>query len=157
MRTSCTRGDRLGGSPGMRMEVLNPPKSNRNPSFFRNEQSVVLLAEYGEMTFLFTGDSDARSESAMLANSRSGSLASEILKIPHHGSSGGTTQAFLNAVRPNIALLSVGARNSYGHPSPAVVDRLVRSGCRIFPTSSRGTVELSTDGRRLWIRTARTP
>ena len=122
-----------------------------------NNRSVVFLVRYAETSFLFTGDAEIRAEHDVIETFGARGLAADVLKIGHHGSAAGTTSAFLDAVRPRVALLSVGAHNSYGHPSPSVLERLRGVGCAVWSTAAQGTVELRTDGRRLWVRAGREP
>ena len=152
------RGDRLRAAPTVRLEILNPPPPSENfPHTDTNEKSLVLLAEFGEMTFLLTGDAGTFSEREMLAHYGPEYLQAEILKAGHHGSRSSTSERFLDAVLPEIALISVDDENQYGHPHAEVVDALEVNQTRIYNTANHGTVEFRTDGRRLWIRTTRNP
>jgi competence protein ComEC len=200
------RGDTLGGSRDMRLEILNPARESgtdramgqrgglmgqrgdlmgqgpsygtpsdrqtgepadwptsmgQGPSYGRakgdpNDQSVVLLAEYGEMTFLLTGDAGTAAEKEMLSACGAKALEAEVLKPGHHGSRTASCEEFVSAVHPWAALISAGARNQYGHPTPEVVERLQRAGAAVLNTAECGSVDLRTDGRRLWIRVTRT-
>ena len=84
-------------------------------------------------------------------------LRANVLKVPHHGSKSSTTPRLLTAVSPVTAVISAGADNSYGHPHPDVTDRLdaALGGDRTYLTAERGDIEFITDGKRLWVRTAR--
>jgi len=78
-----------------------------------------------------------------------------VLKAPHHGGNTSSSAAFLKAVNPKLAVISVGADNKFGHPSPQILDRLeelVGEG-RVLRTDERGTIEVVTDGERIWIKT----
>ena len=121
-----------------------------------NDDSVVLLAEYGEMTFLLTGDAGTAAEKEMLSACGAKALEAEVLKPGHHGSRTASCEEFVGAVHPRAALISAGARNQYGHPTPEVVERLQRAGAAILNTAECGSVDLRTDGHRLWIRVTRT-
>ena len=145
------RGDMLSGASPVSLRVLNPGRADA-PTHGMNEGSVALSARYGDVSFLFTGDAGARAEREMIAALPQGALEAQALKVGHHGSGGGTTQAFLDAVKPRVALLSVGVGNRYGHPNPEVVQRLQAGGARVYDTSRDGVVELRTDGKRLWVR-----
>jgi beta-lactamase superfamily II metal-dependent hydrolase len=72
-----------------------------------------------------------------------------VLKVPHHGSRTSSTSALLAAVRPSIAVVSVGRRNPYGHPDPGVLARLAAAGADVYRTDQDGAVLLETDGRTL--------
>jgi competence protein ComEC len=95
-----------------------------------------------------TGDAEAGEEEWMLARDAP-ALRADVLKVGHHGSSTSSTPAFLDAVQPKLALISVGAENTYGHPSPAVVRSLVARGVQVLRTDHVGTVVVRTDGRSL--------
>jgi len=112
-----------------------------------NDYSVSMLMSYGAITFLFTGDAEATSEAEMLAGSRD--LSARVLHVGHHGSRTSTTQPFLNAVSPEIAVISVGANNRFGHPHREVVNRLEAAGVAILRTDLDGTIVISTDGASL--------
>jgi competence protein ComEC len=77
------------------------------------------------------------------------------VKVPHHGSRTSSTAAFVSAATPRLALVSVGLRNRFGHPSADVVDRYRRAGARVLRTDRDGAIRVTTDGRRVWVRTFR--
>ncbi len=116
-----------------------------------NDSSLVLRLDYGNASFLLTGDIEASGEEALLRSDAA--LAATVLKVPHHGSRTSSTPAFLRAVRPAVTVISAGESNPYGHPSPTVLERL--DGTLILRTDEHGTVRLSTDGDKLWVRTER--
>ena len=113
-----------------------------------NEASSVALVQYGRIRFLMTGDAERGEEDWMLARDAA-ELRSDVLKVAHHGSSTSSTPAFLDAVSPKIALISVGAANTYGHPSPAVVRSLVNRAAQVLRTDHVGTVVVRTDGQSI--------
>lgn len=116
-----------------------------------NNQSLVMHLEMGEISFLLPGDIEAPVEERLI---RAGiSLEATVLKSPHHGSHSSSTPAFIDAVDPQIVVISVGADNRYGHPAQAVLDRYLNHGLTIFRTDQHGTVEFSTDGVNLWVET----
>jgi competence protein ComEC len=114
-----------------------------------NERAVVLRLEYGLASFLLASDIGAPAERAMLATHVP--LAATVLKVGHHGSRGSSTSEFLDAVRPSIAVISVGARNAYGHPAPDTLARLAAARARVFRTDRDGAVILETDARTLTV------
>jgi competence protein ComEC len=116
-----------------------------------NEASVVLRATYGSVRFLLVGDAEREEERWLLARD-SLALRAEVLKVGHHGSTTSTTEAFLRAVRPVVALVSVGAGNTYGHPSPHVLASLAGSGATVLRTDRQGTVVVRTNGSTLEIQ-----
>ena len=115
-----------------------------------NEASAVALVQYGRVRFLMTGDAEAGEEEWMLAHNADG-LRADVLKVGHHGSSTSSTDAFVAAVRPRVALVSVGAANTYGHPSIDVVRALGAAGAQVLRTDQLGSVVVKTDGRSLTV------
>jgi competence protein ComEC len=101
---------------------------------------------YGDVSFLFTGDAEKESEMRMIRSFGS-FLRSTVLKVAHHGSDSGTSQEFLDAVRPDVALVSVGLHNRFRHPSAALLRRLDAARVRVLRTDRDGAVVLATDGR----------
>jgi competence protein ComEC len=110
-----------------------------------NNSSVVLRLVYGEISFLLTGDLAAEGEQAVLA--AGAEVHATVLKVGHHGSDGSSTQAFLAAVQPRLAVISAGADNTYGHPSPTTRRNL--ADVPVLRTDNNGDVRLHTDGKRL--------
>ncbi|MDE2875317.1 MAG: DNA internalization-related competence protein ComEC/Rec2 [Gemmatimonadota bacterium] len=127
---------------GVDFEVLSPAPagpSNHSPAHpDPNAWSVVVRVTYGGFSALLTGDADAAIEDRLLDQGRITAL-----KVGHHGSRTSTSEAFVRATSPAYALISVGARNRYGHPDPAVLARLERAGTRIYRTDLDGTVTLT--------------
>lgn len=113
-----------------------------------NEASTIALVEFGSTRFLLTGDAEVAEEGWLLAHARS-DLKADVLKVAHHGSSTSSTDDFLAAVSPALAVISVGADNLYGHPSADVLAGLSRVGARTLRTDESGTVVIRTDGRRI--------
>lgn len=125
--------------------ILHPNREYLNT----NDSSVVIRLACGQVDFLLTGDAEWEAESSMLDAGLA--LDAEILKAGHHGSNTSTHSVFLDAVDPDIAVISVGADNSYGHPSSVVLDRLATSGIRTYRTDLDGTVAIRTDGTSYWV------
>lgn len=119
-----------------------------------NDYSAVLRVKYGTTSFLFTGDAEATSENDMIASGVD--LQSTVLKVGHHGSKYSTSDAFLNAVKPQYAVISVG-ENSYGHPTPEVLQRLAQHGVSVFRTDVSGTIVAESDGTGVTFNTNPTP
>lgn len=119
-----------------------------------NAASMVLWLEYGRRSVLFTGDLEKEGEELLLAkHRREGSLPDcDVLKVAHHGSDHSTSLPFLEAVRPEIAVISCGKDNSYGHPGKKLLKRLVSCGCQIYQTMEQGAVTVRTDGERLQVK-----
>jgi competence protein ComEC len=138
---------------GVRIRFLAPDSAWTASLADANEASAVALVQYGQVRFLMTGDAEAGEEDWMLARDAS-VLRADVLKVGHHGSSTSSTAAFLAAVRPRVALISVGAANTYGHPSNAVVHALTALGAQVLRTDHLGTVVVRTDGRTLSVQAA---
>ena len=115
-----------------------------------NNMSVVVLLTYGNGTFLFTGDAETLSETDMLEN---GVPPCDVLKVGHHGSSTSSSEAFIEAVSPQIAVISVGDGNSYGHPHASILDRLEAHDVQIYRTDLCGTIMITCDGTQFGIET----
>ena len=118
-----------------------------------NEMSVVVRLEYGETTALFTGDAEEGSEEAMLGMYKNGELDCDILKVGHHGSRTSTTSAFLAAVTPDVAVISCGAENKYGHPHTETMNKLSGAGVETYRTDRHGDVVILTDGQYIEVVT----
>jgi competence protein ComEC len=148
-------GDRLDLGEGLALEVLHPPPEGvPTTAADGNNNSLVLRLVWDRAGFLLTGDLEAEGERVLVGSGQT--LAADVLKVAHHGSGGSSTAAFLAAVDPAYAVVSVGAGNPFGHPAQAVLDRLAGlGGATVLRTDERGTVEFVTDGQRLWIRTER--
>lgn len=87
----------------------------------------------------------------MLKENSEEDLHADVLKVGHHGSMNSTTQEFLKAVRPQVAIISAGEDNPYGHPSPELLERLQTAGARVSRTDRDGAVHILTDGDKLEI------
>jgi competence protein ComEC len=112
-----------------------------------NEDSLVLLVEYGDFQALLAGDAGFPAEAAMRGRLR----PVDLLKVGHHGSRGSTGDAWLDALAPPVAVISLG-RNDYGHPAPATLERLRTHGVAVHRTDREGTITVVTDGRRMTVR-----
>jgi competence protein ComEC len=133
---------------GARLEVLGPlPGGVRGSSDRLNDNSVVLRLVVGDVSFLLTGDITAAAEGQIL--SAGGDIHSTVLKVAHHGSDGSSTEPFIEAVSPEVAVVSAGIDNTFGHPSPTTLLRL--AGIPVMSTDSNGSIRFETDGRSLWV------
>lgn len=117
----------------------------------RNGHSEVLLAEYGDFSMLLMGDLGTEGE-AEIAEVWDEKKKVQILKAGHHGSSTSSSELFLDTVRPQIAVLSYGKDNSYGHPHPEVIERLEERGIASWATEEQGMITVRTDGKELEIQ-----
>jgi competence protein ComEC len=131
---------------GVRFSVLHPTAGWDEWGEDVNEDSVVLLVEYGDFQALFTGDAGFPAESHL--RGRLGQV--DLLKVGHHGSRGSTGEEMLDSLRPLAAVISVG-RNDYGHPSPEALARLERRGIPVRRTDRDGTVSVTSDGTTMSI------
>jgi competence protein ComEC len=127
-----------------RLRVLHPPAGS---SLEGNNGSLVLQAIAMQTTVLLTGDIEASAEREILAREGGAALASDVLKVAHHGSRTSTSPPFLAATSPRLALLSVGRKNRYRHPAPTVVERLEEHGSFLFRTDHHGMVEVRLAGK----------
>ena len=117
-----------------------------------NLASTIALIQYGSVRFLLVGDAE-REEEDWLLHHYGESLHADVLKVAHHGSSTSSSDAFLHAVRPSIAVISVGAGNKYGHPNEDVLYALARVGAEVMRTDQLGTITIRTDGTRIEVET----
>jgi len=109
-----------------------------------NNYSIVILLTYGTTSFIFTGDAESLSEGEMLSNGLD--LSADVLKIGHHGSAYSSTDAFLDAVNPSYAVISVGANNEYGHPHAKTLQAIKDRNIKLYRTDKQGTIVFTTDG-----------
>jgi competence protein ComEC len=136
----------------VKIELLHPEEGEPFVEVVDNEHSQVLRISYGQTSFLLASDIGKRSEEDILENIKE--IESQLLKSPHHGSDSSSSQEFLEKVSPQIVVISVGEGNWYGLPDPEVIARYEKMGAKIFRTDLHGAVEVSSDGQRLFIRTA---
>lgn len=122
-------------------EVMLAGKEAKEEKENLNLSSIVIRATYKEQSYLFMGDSETQNE-----DSRSWKQTN-VIKVGHHGSNTSSSKDFLNQVLPQIAIISVGKNNSYGHPHNEVIDRLEKIGTLIYRTDKKGSVLLESDGK----------
>jgi len=152
-----TSGDSFKIKDGTRFSVLAPTKNfidktSPNGQIGENGEfaSLIMMVSYGSFRAVFTGDSQASElEQAISDNSIAGT---KILEVPHHGSKTGLSIEILNRLRPNYAIISVGAHNRYGHPNKFTLDLLNELGIKILNTSKNGDIEIISDGKNFKIR-----
>jgi competence protein ComEC len=136
---------------GARVRVLHPPPPNWERRTVRNDDSVVLEVVYGDVAFLLTGDVGQVVERAIVPLLTPARV--RILKVAHHGSRTSSSAALLEAWRPQIALISCGRGNSFGHPAPEVLARLEAAGAAVLRTDMHGQITLESDGASVTART----
>ncbi|UCC52081.1 MAG: DNA internalization-related competence protein ComEC/Rec2 [Anaerolineaceae bacterium] len=131
---------------GVRLEILHPDSQLGLAE--RNDYSISMRLVYEDFTLLLTGDAEDKAERMMLQSGRP--LQSLVFKAGHHGSGSSSSRAFLQAVKPKIVIISVGAGNRYEHPHPAMLQRAQEIGATVLRTDELGTIELISDGHEVW-------
>ena len=151
-RTVADPGQVVALDRGIALHVLLARRDGVDLSI--NDASVVTKLTYGDVSVLLPGDISRVSEHSLLESGAD--LRSTVLQVPHHGSDSSSTGAFLQAVDPAFAIVQVGNRNPFGHPSPEVMSRLSATvpEHQVLVTREAGTVTLESDGERLWVTTA---
>jgi competence protein ComEC len=124
--------------------VHHPPRPDWERQRVRNDDSEVIEILYGGVSFVFTGDISRDVERTIAPSFARAPI--RILKVPHHGSATSSSDYFLRALRPDIAVISAGRGNQFGHPVPAVVERYRNIGAAIYRTDKDGAVTVETDG-----------
>ena len=128
-----------------RIDILSPIYDDYDDM---NNFSIVARFVHGERSFLFTGDLERMGELDLVESGVE--IKSDVLKVPHHGSANSSSEEFLSAVSPEIAVISAGADNSFQHPRTAVIYRLKDAGCSTtYSTSNNGNVVIVTNGTDL--------
>ena len=140
------------GSDEAPIEVINPTPGSTVPAM---DNGVVLRLSDDKISFLLTSDISAESELDLIT--RRADLTSTVLKVAHHGSDSSSSAAFLAVVDPKLAVISVGADNTFGHPGEETMARLTDAvgPDNIYRTDQNGTVECITNGEKLWVKTER--
>jgi competence protein ComEC len=144
------RGDRV-EIGGVEVRVHHPPPPEWERQRVRNDDSVVLEVRMGQVSMVLTGDIGRDVEQELVGAIDAGPAV--VLKVAHHGSATSSSMPFVAALRPDIALIGVGRGNPYGHPVPAVLDRLRRAGAEVFRTDRDGQIEVATDGTGIAVDT----
>ena len=137
---SVSRGDSINLDPTVKIEFLNPPADLTKGV---NNKSVVLRLDYGEFSALFTGDIEEASE-ARLVSRNATALDVDVLKVGHHGGNTSSTLPFLNAVTPEVAVISLGV--GYGYPQYEALERISAAGTEhLFRTDIDGTITVAAN------------
>lgn len=131
------------------IEVLSPGDYNYDSE---NNYSIVIKIAYDDFSCIITGDADKEVESDLLKSSI-GLLKSDIYVVGHHGSSSSSSEAFVKAISPEYAFISVGSENSYGHPTESTLNILNENNCEIYRTDKHGEITAYYDGKNTWIST----
>ncbi|WP_200759167.1 ComEC/Rec2 family competence protein [Effusibacillus dendaii] len=135
--------------PGVFWRFLHPGAIRTGTRSDANANCIVFELSYGRRSFLFTGDIDGEEEPDLFPYLH----PVDVLKVAHHGSQHSSTEEFLARSRPQVAVISVGKRNLYHHPSPQTIKNLTVQGATVFRTDQSGAVTITTDGNRLQIET----
>ena len=122
-------------------EFLSPYRLNFSNL---NDTSAVLRLDYLESSYLFSGDAEQLAEYEILSFGRN--IDADVLKVGHHGSDTSTSDAYLSAITPNVAVISCGVNNSYGHPHQLTLSKLLNIGASVYRTDTDGTVSVSANG-----------
>ncbi len=138
---------------GVVLRVLAPDSAWMATLTDPNAASVVTRIDYGAVRFLLTGDAERGEEERLVAR-YGDALRAVVLKVGHHGSRTSSTEALLTAVRPRVAIISVGAGNPYGHPDPEVLHALTRAGAAVLRTDEVGSIVIRSDGRSVEVEEA---
>jgi competence protein ComEC len=136
---------------GVSFQVWNPPEPDWERRKVRNDDSVVLELGYGDVSVVLPGDVSREVERGLA--DRIGPAPLRVLKAPHHGSASSSSDHFIHALAPRIALVSCGRDNRFGHPAPAVLARYAARRVQVFRTDRDGEIEFSTDGRSIEVVT----
>jgi len=129
------------------LDVLNPPQGFISKNL---NDSIVLKMNYGDFKAIFTGDIEGNMDSKLLENNLLEPV--NYLKVNHHGSKNGLTKPILEALRPEVAVISAGKQNRFGHPHKETLDLLNSYGIKILRTDQVGDVEILSDGKSWWAR-----
>jgi competence protein ComEC len=145
----ATEGQQINLGDGIRVEVLNPPDPRLHGTDSDiNNNAVVMRLTDGSLSMLFAADIERTGAQRMARWGES--LQSTVLKVPHHGSAGSAISEFVEAVKPPLAVISVGAHNEYGHPSQEMLDELKRVGAEVMRTDRDGAVTIKFRPPKWW-------
>ena len=153
-------GDKIEIDNKVRVEILHPTReisnlksqiSNLKERGHDNNFSIVMKITYGNFSVLFTGDIEKEAEEFMIG--QGADLKSIILKAPHHGSSSSSTEEFIKAVNPEVAVFSVGYNNPFRHPNKKVLSRYKEARIKIYRTDMDGLIEIESDGKNYTVKT----
>lgn len=130
------------------LDILFPDQDVSN--WTSNDGSIVMKLMYGNTSVMLTGDTTAKAEHIVLNDTHDDSLHSTILKVGHHGSKTSSSEEFLKAVEPSLAVISAGFHNRYGLPKQEILDRLSALHIRTLITYEQGTIIMESDGKSFW-------
>lgn len=146
---SAEQGMRVEAGRYASISVLHPFSRADNRRFKNvHDANVVLMLDYGDTEFLLMGDAEDETEHALIERGLLQDI--EVLKVGHHGSRTSTSPAFLSVIQPEIAAVSAGEKNRYGHPAKDVIERLQAFGVEILRTDLSGSIRLQSDGAHVY-------
>ncbi|HSX58211.1 MAG TPA: MBL fold metallo-hydrolase [Candidatus Saccharimonadales bacterium] len=143
-------GETLTTGDGVTLKFVWPQTDQLQKVDDLNVACVVFKLSYGSLDVLMTGDADVQTQPYPEIESHI-----EVLKVPHHGSKTAIKDEELEKIKPEIAVISVAAKNRYGHPTAVTLNQLQSFGAKIFRTDQRGTVKIVSDGQRWYTQTER--
>lgn len=129
------------------VEVYSPIKTNYEEL---NDYSPIMKISYGNNSFMFTGDAETPVEQEVLNEHKN--LKADVLKLGHHGSHSSTSEPFLKAVDPSIAIVSCGKDNKYGHPHKETMSNLKKAGVTVYETFRDGDITITSNGEKLDVK-----
>lgn len=148
VKVIARRGQRIDIGGGAYIDIIFPDRIGIE-DLGHNDGSLVARLVYGKTSFLLTGDSTEKIEKYLVENYPN-SLDSDVLKVAHHGSKTSTSDIFVKMVSPEVALISAGKDNSYGHPHKETLDTLEKNKIPVLGTYSEGTIIFESDGEKIW-------
>jgi competence protein ComEC len=144
-------GSKVKEGSALYLNIINPYFSESSYLNDIDNNSVVSHLIYKEYSFLFTGDIFSEKEKELVKR-KGESIKSNVLKVSHHGSKTSSDEEFIKYVSPEIAVISVGKDNRYGHPNKEVLERLIMNGAYILRTDEVGDIKIFSDGRNLFFK-----
>ncbi len=144
------RGDKI-KLDNLTFDIIHPGEDVEEYNL--NDASITAHLQYDQISFIFTGDIEESAESEILKTGVD--ISSTVIKVAHHGSRTSTTDLFLEAVRPEVAVITVGENNRFDHPAPEVISRLQKNNIDIYRTDLNGDIIINTDGQTYTIEPAR--
>lgn len=151
-RVYAWSGDIIEWDSLCKVTVLSPVAGGEYSNADMNEWSIMLRVEYGDTSMLFTGDAETHSEQLAMFSNSAYLFDADVLKVGHHGSDTSSSSAFLEAVSPEYAIISVGEENTYGHPRAEVLEKLQIIGAEVYRTDILGSIEIILDGKEITIQ-----
>lgn len=151
---SAAKGQEIDLGDGVKMDILLPEKNAFVESMAGkqddNNSSIISLLSFGADSFLFTGDAEIKEELALIDIFPD--LKADVLKVAHHGSKNSANQLFLDKINPMYSVISVGAKNRYGHPHIETIEALKKIGSEILRTDLGGDVVMKTEGKGIKLK-----